>query len=348
MITLVTGSTGLIGSAVVGALREAGHEVYRLIRPPRSAGVGEILWDPMEGSIDKSKLRGCDAIIHLAGESIAGRWTAAKRKRIYDSRVKGSRLLCEYIAGMDNRPRVFISASGVGYYGDQGDRPLTEEAAMGEGFLCKVACDWETACRRAGEFGVRTVQMRLAMVLSKDGGALPRMLPAFKLNLGGPLGGGKQYMPWVSIDDVVSVIMFALENGSIAGPVNVVSPQTVTNAEFSRALARTLGRGCIFGVPEFVLKLMFGDMARELLLFSTRAVPQKLLDAGFEFKHADLAESLAAVLVSWAGQRKKAHPFVRTDLFSVRFGGIASIVARRLFEPSTAAAAAAERDSCSA
>ncbi len=298
MITLVTGSTGLIGSAVVDALREAGHEVYRLIRPPRQAGADEILWDPMEGSIDMSKLRGCDAVIHLAGESIAGRWTAAKRKRIYDSRVNGSRLLCDYIAEMDSRPRVFISASGVGYYGDQGERLLTEEAAMGEGFLCKVAGDGEAACRRADEFGVRTVHTRLAMVLSKAGGALPKMLPAFKLNLGGPLGGGKQYMPWVSIDDVVSVIMFALENSAIEGPVNVVSPQAVTNREFSQALARTLHRRCIFSVPEFVLKLMFGDMARELLLFSTRAVPQKLLDAGFEFKYADLAEALAATLGS--------------------------------------------------
>ena len=296
MITLVTGSTGLIGSAAVDALRGAGHEVYRLIRPPRSAGANEILWDPMEGAIDKSKLGACDAIIHLAGESIAGRWTAAKRKRIYDSRVKGSRLLCEFIAGMDSRPKVFISASGVGYYGDQGARLLTEEAAMGEGFLCKVACDWEAACRRADEFGVRTVQTRFGVVLSKDGGALPKMLPAFKLNLGGPLGGGRQYMPWVSIDDVVSVIMFALENDRIAGPVNVVSPQTVTNREFSRALARTLHRGCIFCVPKFVLKLMFGEMGRELLLFSNRAVPQKLLDAGFEFKHPDLAEALAATL----------------------------------------------------
>lgn len=298
MITLVTGSTGLIGSVVVDALRGAGHEVYRLIRPPRQAGADEILWDPMEGSIDKSKLGACDAVIHLAGESIAGRWTAAKRKRIYDSRIKGSRLLCEFIAEMDNRPRVFISASGVGYYGDQGERLLTEEAAMGEGFLCKVACDWEAECRRADEFGVRTVQMRLAMVLSKDGGALPRMLPAFKLNLGGPLGGGKQYMPWVSIDDVVSVIMFALENDAVAGPVNVVSPQTVTNREFSQTLARTLHRGCIFCVPGFVVRLMFGEMGRQLLLFSNRAVPQKLLDAGFEFKHADLAEALAATLGS--------------------------------------------------
>ncbi len=296
MITLVTGSTGLIGSVVVDALREAGHEVYRLIRPPRQARANEIMWNPMEGSIDKSKLRGCDAVIHLAGESIAGRWTAAKRKRIYDSRIKGSRLLCEYIGEMNNRPRVFISASGVGYYGNQGETFLTEDAPAGEGFLTKVACDWEAACRKAGEFGVRTVQTRFAMVLSKAGGALPKMLPAFKLNLGGPLGGGKQYMPWVSIDDVVSVIMFALENDAVAGPVNVVSPQTVTNAEFSQTLARTLHRGCIFGVPKFVLKLMFGDMARELLLFSNRAVPQKLLDAGFKFKHADLAEALVATL----------------------------------------------------
>ncbi len=298
MITLVTGSTGLIGSVVVDALKEAGHDVYRLIRPPRQAGADEILWDPMGGSIDKSKLRGCDAVIHLAGESIAGRWTAAKRERIYQSRVKGSRLLCEYIGGMDNRPRVFISASGVGYYGDQGDKLLTEEAAIGEGFLCDVAGDWEAACRQAADFGVRTVQTRFAMVLSKAGGALPRMLPAFKLNLGGPLGGGKQFMPWVSIDDVVSVIMFALENGAIKGPVNVVSPQTVTNREFSQALARTLHRRCFFRIPELVLKLMFGNMARELLLFSNRAVPQKLLDAGFQFQHPDLAEALAAVLGS--------------------------------------------------
>ena len=286
----------MIGSAVVAALKGAGHEVYRLIRPPRTAGGDEILWDPMGDFIDMSKLGGCDAVIHLAGESIAGRWPAAKRERIYDSRVKGSRLLCEYIERMDNRPRVFISASGVGYYGDQGDKLLTEEAGKGEGFLCDVAADWESACRRANEFGVRTVQTRFGMVLSKAGGALPRMLPAFRLNLGGPLGSGKQYMPWVSIDDVVSVIMFALENSAIEGPVNVVSPQAVTNREFSQALARMLHRGCFFRVPKFVLKLMFGDMARELLLFSTRAVPRKLLDAGFEFKHADLAEALAAAL----------------------------------------------------
>jgi len=191
MITLVTGSSGLIGSAVVNALKKGGHEVYRLIRPPRQAGANEILWDPMGGSIDKSKLRGCDAVIHLAGESIAGRWT------------------------------VFVSASGVGYYGDQGDSLLTEDAVMGEGFLCKVACDWEAACRKADEFGVRTVQTRFGMVLSKAGGALPEMLGAFKLNLGGPLGGGEQYMPWVSLDDVVSVIMFVLQNSTIKGRLSM-------------------------------------------------------------------------------------------------------------------------------
>ncbi|MBE0537020.1 MAG: TIGR01777 family protein [Phycisphaerae bacterium] len=293
---LLTGATGFIGSAVVEALRQRGDEVYRLIRPPQLVRSNEIVWNPAENFLDKSKLRRCDAIIHLAGENLYGRWTENKKRRVYQSRIKGSQLLVDYIAEMDRRPRVLISASGVGYYGDRGETSLTEESPMGEGFLAEVSRDWEAACREAEKHTVRTVQMRFGMVLSTRGGALPKMLPPFSLHLGGPLGSGRQYMPWVALADAVGAILFALDNGRLKGPVNVVSPTQVTNAEFSRTLARTMGRKCFLRVPAFVLKAVFGQLARELLLSSTCVVPRKLMDAGYAFKYAGLAPCLEAAL----------------------------------------------------
>jgi uncharacterized protein (TIGR01777 family) len=296
MIVLVTGASGFIGSAVTAALERRGDEVYRLIRPPQLVRSNEIMWNPVEGFLDKSKLRRCDAVIHLAGENLYGRWTEKKKRRIYQSRIKSSRLLVDYMADMERRPRVFVAASGVGIYGDRGDEVLTEDASMGGGFLAEVARDWEAACREADKLMVRTVQLRFGVVLDADGGALAKMLPAFSLCLGGPLGSGRQYMPWVSLTDAVNVILFALDNGRVKGPVNVVSPNAVTNEEFSRTLAQALRRKCFLRVPEFVLRVVFGQVAREVLLASTRAVPQKLLDAGFEFRYADLAHCLEATL----------------------------------------------------
>ena len=296
MIILVSGATGFIGSAVAAALRHRGDEVYPLIRPPRLVRSNEIMWNPMEGFLDKSKLRRCDAIIHLAGENLFGRWTETKKRRVYQSRIKGSQLLVDYIAEMDRRPRVLISASGVGFYGDCGDALLTEESPVGEGFLCEVARDWEAACREAEKSAVRTVQMRFGVVLSAYGGALAKMLPAFSLNLGGPLGSGRQYMPWVALADAVGAILFALDYGRLKGPVNVVSPNTMTNKEFSRTLAHALGRKCFLRVPAIVLKAVFGQVAREVFLSSTRAVPRKLMDAGFEFQYPDLAHCIEATL----------------------------------------------------
>lgn len=296
VIVLVTGGTGFIGSQVVAALQRRGDQVYQFIRPPHLVRSNEIMWNPMEGFLDRSKLRRCDAVIHLAGESLFGRWTQAKKHRVRESRVKSARLLVDYIAGMEQRPEVLISASGANFYGDRGETSLTEESPMGDGFLPEIASDWEAVCREAEKSGIRTVQMRFGMVLSASGGALAKMLPLFSCYLGASFGSGRQYMPWISLTDAAAAVLFALDNPRVKGPVNSVSPNAVTNAEFSHTLAATLGRRCFLRIPAFALKAVFGQLARELLLSSTRAVPRKLLDAGFTFKYPDLARCLEATL----------------------------------------------------
>lgn len=297
MRIIVTGSTGLIGTALTEELKRQGHELFRFIRPPKLPSLNDIVWNPAERFIDKSKIRKCDAIIHLAGESIAGRYSRSKKQRIYQSRINGTKLITEFIEALDERPRTFISASAIGYYGDRDNKVLTEEAPTGESFLAELCRDWETASREANDLGVRTVQTRFGIILSSQGGALAKMLPPFKLGLGGPLGSGNQYWPWVSIDDVIAAIIFILNNPSLRGPVNLVSPNAVSNSDFTRTLAQILNRPAVIRLPRIVIRTIFGPLLEELLLSSINAVPTKLQNAGFKFKDTNLYETLHDILI---------------------------------------------------
>lgn len=297
MKILLTGSTGLIGSALTTELQNQGHDIVRLIRPPKLPEINDIVWNPAERFIDKSKIRKCDAVIHLAGESIAGRYSKNKRQRIYQSRINGTKLITEFIEALDERPRTFISASAIGYYGDRENMLLTEEAPNGDGFLAQLCRDWEAASREANNLGVRTVQTRFGIVLSRQGGSLAKMLTPFKLGLAGPLANGNQMWPWISIEDTVAAIIFILNTPSLRGPVNVVSPNPVTNSQFTQTLARTLNRPAAIRLPRIAIRTIFGPLAEELLLSSINAVPTKLQNAGFKFKNTDLNETLHDILI---------------------------------------------------
>lgn len=279
----ITGASGLIGSALTGALEAAGRRTLRLVRrPPRSSN--EVGWDPAADSLDRAALSGVDAVVHLAGENLAsGRWTPERKRRLHDSRVLGTRLIAEAIAASAPAPAVLVSASAVGYYGDRGDTVVTEDDGVGAGFLARLAEAWEQATRPAADRGVRTVLLRFGVVLTPSGGMLQRVLPVFRLGLGGTLGAGCQWMSWITLRDLLRVVETALGDGRYAGPMNCVSPNPVTNAEFTQALGRALRRPTLLAVPPVVLELVFGQMAREALLSSTRAHPARLLAAGFEF-----------------------------------------------------------------
>lgn len=291
----ITGSTGLLGEAVTAALKTQGHDVVRVVRRP--AGPGEVMWDPDAGKIDTGALAGIGAAVHLAGENIAsGRWTASRKKRILESRTKGTRLFCEALADVQPKPAVLVSASAVGYYGDRGEKDLTESDPPGVGFLAKVCREWEAATMPAADRGIRVVLPRIAAVLTPKGGALAKMLPPFRMGVGGRLGSGRQYMSWITLDDMVRVIQFALEHQGLDGPVNAAAPDAVTNATFTKALGRAIGRPTIFPVPGFVMKTIFGEMAQEVLLSSTRVRPERLLREGFQFKHPQLEPALRELL----------------------------------------------------
>jgi len=294
---LVTGASGLVGTALVSALQAEGHPVMRAVRGEVQHPNEEVHWDPESGQVDRDKLTGVDAVVHLAGANIAGkRWTDAYKKEIRDSRVQGTRLIAETLAGLDPKPRVFACASAIGFYGDRGDAILDESAAPGEGFLPEVCLEWEQACLPAQEAGIRTVNLRFGVVLSKKGGALKEMLTPFKMGVGGVLGNGKQYMSWIVLDDAVRAIQFALENDTLAGPVNVVAPQAVTNREYTKTLGKVLGRPTIVRMPAFAARAAFGEMADDLLLASTRMVPERLQQAGFSFNFPDLEPALRRAL----------------------------------------------------
>lgn len=294
MKVAVTGSTGLLGEALVSALQSAGHEVVRVVR--RDPGPGEVRWDPNQDSIDAEGLAGIDAGVHLAGENIASRWNAKKKKRILNSRILGTRLFCDTLADLQPKPGVLVSASAIGYYGDRGNQELTESDPPGRGFLAKVCREWEAATMPAADRGIRVVMPRIGAVLTPRGGALAQMLTPFKLGLGGKLGSGRQYMSWITLDDVVRVILFALENENLDGPVNATAPEAVTNATFTKALGRALGRPTIFPMPAFVARTIFGEMADEVLLASARVRPERLSQEGFEFKHASVEPALRELL----------------------------------------------------
>jgi uncharacterized protein (TIGR01777 family) len=301
MKVIVTGSTGLVGRALVRSLLADGHEVTRLVRGGaqgfRAPGTAAVHWDPERGEIDAKELEGHDAAVHLAGEPIAeGRWDEAKKRRILESRVKGTRLLAEALAGLDERPKVLVSASAVGFYGDRGDEVLREESASGSDFLSEVCREWEKGTLAASQAGVRVVHVRIGFVLSAEGGGLPRMLTPFKLGVGGKVGSGRQYISWITLEDLVRVIRRAIEDETLRGPVNAVAPGAVTNAEFTRALGRVLGRPTVLPVPAFALRLAFGEVADAVMLSSTRAEPARLGGAGFVFKHPEIEGALRSVL----------------------------------------------------
>ncbi len=290
MRTLVSGSTGLVGRALVSALGPA--EVVRLVRGP--AAEGQISWAPVEGQLDEAGLTGVRAVVHLAGEPLAARrWTAAQKRRIRDSRVAGTRTLSEALSRMEEPPAVMVSASAVGWYGDRGDEALTEQSEAGDGFLAEVCRDWEDATRAAESAGVRVVNLRSGIVLSASGGVLARQLPLFKLGLGGRLGSGRQFTSWISLEDEIGVILHCLETDDLSGPVNATAPSPVTNAEMTDCLAALLGRPARLAVPGLVLSAVFGaEMAREVALASQRALPARLEQSGYRFAHPQLAGAL--------------------------------------------------------
>lgn len=298
MRILVSGATGLIGTAFTGRLDQDGHEVWRLTR--RADGNSRsILWEPGGGTLDPSVLEGIDAVIHLAGESVAsGRWTTAKKARIRDSRVDGTTQLCEALAAMPRRPHSLLCASAIGYYGSRGDEGLDETAQAGTGFLAEVCVAWERATEPAAAAGIRVVNTRFGIVLSREGGALQAMLTPFRLGLGGRIGDGRQYMSWITLDDAVGALTHVLDNPDVSGPVNVVAPNPVTNEGFTRDLAAALRRPAVMPLPAFAARLALGKKAEELLLASQRVVPARLEGSGFTWAHPDLPAALKHVLES--------------------------------------------------
>ena len=296
MNILVTGSTGLVGSALIPKLLNDGHEIIRAVRRA-SDNAGELVWNPETGEIDEARLAGIDAAVNLAGESIAERWTEEKKKRIRDSRVKGTQLLAKAMAGLDPKPRVLISASAIGFYGNRGAEVLNEDSSSGSGFLAEVCREVEAATAVASDAGIRVVKLRIGIVLSPNGGALAKMLTPFKAGVGGKIGSGEQYMSWIAIDDIVGIIEHALTNDSISGPVNTVAPKPVTNLEFTKTLGDVISRPTIFPIPAFGLRLLFGrEMADETLLSSARVEPRRLAESGYSFKYPTLEGALRSVM----------------------------------------------------
>lgn len=291
---VVTGASGLLGSALVPALEADGHEVLRLVRRPPQ-GAREVAWDPARGTIDANSLAGVEVAVNLSGATIGRRWSVARKAEIRGSRVDSTRLLSGTLATLDPRPSALISAGGVGIYGDRGDEILTEESELGEGFLPEVGKAWEEAADPARAAGIRVVHFRQGVVLTRRGGILERLLTPFRLGVGGRVGNGRQWWSWVALDDLVEAYRFALA-GELAGAVNLLSPNPVTNVQFTRALGRALRRPTIFPFPAVAARAVFGEMGEEVLLGSQRALPKRLVDAGFAFRHGELAEALTRAL----------------------------------------------------
>lgn len=287
----ITGASGLIGAHLTAFLQTGGHGVFRLVRK-KSDNPLEIFWNPSTGDIDANALEGMDAVVHLAGENIAGRWTAAKKERILRSRVDGTRLLSETLTKLTHPPQVLISASAIGYYGHRGSDTLTEEDLPGRNFLSDVCRQWEAAAQPAQQAGIRVVNFRIGVVLSASGGVLAQMKTPFTLGLGGVVGDGKQYMSWIALDDLIGVIHFLLYQGDVSGPVNAASPNPVSNREFTQTLGAVLHRPTLIPLPAFVVKALFAEMGEELLLASTRVKPARLEEMGFSFLYPQLQDAL--------------------------------------------------------
>jgi uncharacterized protein (TIGR01777 family) len=295
MKVLISGGSGFIGASVVETLLKQGHSVVRLTRAAVGKDSEDVRWNPSTGYIEILP-EPLDAVIHLAGENIFGRWTTAKKDRIRASRVDGTLLLSEHLASMQRRPRVFICASAIGFYGNRGDEVLTETADAGEGFLSNVCRDWEAACTPADAAGIRVVRMRFGTVLAKHGGALGKMLGAFKAGLGGTLGNGQQWVSWITLNDALRAILYALDDETFFGAVNVTTPEPVQNRTFTETLGHILHRPTRLSLPAVILRLVLGRFAEETLLASTRAVPRRLLGVGFKFEHPALAQALPSLL----------------------------------------------------
>lgn len=292
MKILITGASGMIGKALQTELRNGGHELLLATRSEPNSPE-QVQWSIDDGFSDLAKLDGIDAVVHLAGENIAGlRWTEEKKKAIRDSRVKGTRNLVNALAELSVKPKVFVSASAIGFYGDRADEELTETSSSGSTFLAEVCREWEAESRRAEDLGIRTVLLRTGIVLSKDGGALGTMLLPFKMGVGGVIGSGKQWMSWISLDDHIAAIKYALENDNVRGAVNSTSPNPVTNEEFTATLGEVLYRPTFIPLPEFAVSMLLGEMGDALLLASTKVLPKRLDDAGFEFKFPHLKEAI--------------------------------------------------------
>ena len=298
MRVAVSGSTGLVGAALVANLHADGHEVVRLVRPAtKTVQPGDIRWDPQTGDIDNSGLEGTDAVVHLAGETISAlRWTADKRRRIRESRVRGTDMLARAVAGLSRKPHVFVCAGATGYYGDRDDEVLDEKSSPGQGFLPAVSVEWEAATQPAAQAGIRVAIARLAPVIDARSPVVARMRLPVMLGLGSWFGSGRQYWPWVDLADVVGAIRLALARETLSGPIVVAAPETVTNREFVKAMAHVLRRPAILAIPAPILRAALGGFAREALLSSQRVFPRKLLDIGYEFQQPKLAPALHAAL----------------------------------------------------
>ncbi len=292
MKILITGSTGLLGAALQRSFAEKGHEMLLASRK-EPVDDRHIQWSIEGGFTEPDKLEGIDVVVHLAGENVSGlRWTEEKKKAIRDSRVLGTRNVVNAVSKLSRKPTTLIASSAIGFYGERGDEEVTESSAAGDTFLSDVSRDWEAESRRAEDGGIRTVLLRTGIVLSKDGGALSTMLTPFRLGLGGVVGSGKQWMSWISLDDEISIINFAIENENIRGAINAVAPNPVTNAEFTKTLGDVLSRPTFLPLPQFAVSMIFGEMGDALLLASTKVLPKRLLDAGFQFKYPDLRSAI--------------------------------------------------------
>jgi uncharacterized protein len=296
MRILISGSHGLVGSALKESLQAGGHEIFRLVRnAPRSDS--EIEWSPDRYSIALARLEGFDAVVHLAGESIAeGRWSEEKKRKIRESRVKGTRLLSDALANLSRPPKTLISASAIGYYGNRGDELLDENSAPGTDFLAEVCIEWERATELAREKRIRVVNTRFGIILDAKGGALAKMLPPFRMGVGGRIGSGKQWMSWIALDDVIGALQFALNNETLRGPVNFVAPNPVTNGEFTKILGKAVSRPTFFPIPAFGVRVAFGEMADALLLSSQRVEPARLHEAAYVFQYSELPTALLHAL----------------------------------------------------
>lgn len=292
MKILVSGSSGTIGTHFLNAVSSDSSEIWRLVRSRRE-GENLIFWDPQGGHIgDPSLLEGFDAVVHLSGENIIGRWTEEKKNSIRQSRVLSTRYLVDLFSGLQNPPKTFICASAIGYYGDRGEERLTERSAIGSGFFPDVCREWEEEANRASDLGVRVINLRTGVVLSPKGGILSSLLLPFKMGLGGVIGSGQQYLSWISIEDISRIIVYLLEHEDVEGPVNAVSPSPVTNRQFTATLARILRRPAWFAVPAFAIRLFFGEMGRCTILAGSMVFPEKLLSSGYEFLYKDLDSAL--------------------------------------------------------